>query len=344
MIFVTHDQVEAMTLADRIVVMNNQRIEQIGTPMEIYSRPATRIRRELRRHAGDEFRSGRADRRHTRFATVSACRTVRRSTRASPRRSLPAAQLSALGIRAESARVCAAGRGHTARHGEVRRAARRPHAGLCRSWRTARSSSARMPASAASRSATPSGCDSIGARCASVRRRGAAITPPTDAELAERYGCAAPIRSAPAARRSWSGTLCSCCRILAVYALLLVYPLFAGMWLSLHKADLFGARALRRAARTSSACSATRCSSARVWNTFYFVFLTVPALALIGLALALALNRTTRTARVPARRLLRVLGAVGDHRHADLARGVHPGRRLHRRRAREPSAGRRSLF
>jgi multiple sugar transport system ATP-binding protein len=43
MIFVTHDQIEAMTLADRIVVMNNRRIEQIGTPMEIYRRPATRF-------------------------------------------------------------------------------------------------------------------------------------------------------------------------------------------------------------------------------------------------------------------------------------------------------------
>ncbi|KKC32462.1 ABC transporter ATP-binding protein [Devosia psychrophila] len=43
MIFVTHDQTEAMTLATRIVVMNNRRIEQIGTPMEIYSRPATRF-------------------------------------------------------------------------------------------------------------------------------------------------------------------------------------------------------------------------------------------------------------------------------------------------------------
>jgi multiple sugar transport system ATP-binding protein len=41
MIFVTHDQVEAMTLADRIAVMNNKRIEQIGTPMEIYARPET---------------------------------------------------------------------------------------------------------------------------------------------------------------------------------------------------------------------------------------------------------------------------------------------------------------
>jgi multiple sugar transport system ATP-binding protein len=43
MIFVTHDQVEAMTLADRIVVMNNRKIEQIGTPMEVYSRPASRF-------------------------------------------------------------------------------------------------------------------------------------------------------------------------------------------------------------------------------------------------------------------------------------------------------------
>ena len=39
-IYVTHDQVEAMTLADRIVVMNDGRIEQIGTPMELFNKPA----------------------------------------------------------------------------------------------------------------------------------------------------------------------------------------------------------------------------------------------------------------------------------------------------------------
>jgi multiple sugar transport system ATP-binding protein len=39
-IMVTHDQAEAMTLADRIVVMNDGRIQQVGPPMEIYSRPA----------------------------------------------------------------------------------------------------------------------------------------------------------------------------------------------------------------------------------------------------------------------------------------------------------------
>ncbi|UDF33131.1 UNVERIFIED_ORG: ABC transporter ATP-binding protein (plasmid) [Roseateles sp. XES5] len=38
-IYVTHDQVEAMTLADRIVVLNGGRIEQIGTPMELYEKP-----------------------------------------------------------------------------------------------------------------------------------------------------------------------------------------------------------------------------------------------------------------------------------------------------------------
>ena len=38
-VYVTHDQVEAMTMADRIVVMNGGRIEQIGTPEEVYDRP-----------------------------------------------------------------------------------------------------------------------------------------------------------------------------------------------------------------------------------------------------------------------------------------------------------------
>ena len=42
-VYVTHDQVEAMTLADRIVVMNHGRIEQIGTPNELYHNPATRF-------------------------------------------------------------------------------------------------------------------------------------------------------------------------------------------------------------------------------------------------------------------------------------------------------------
>lgn len=42
-IYVTHDQVEAMTLADRIVVMNQGVIEQIGTPMDLFNNPANRF-------------------------------------------------------------------------------------------------------------------------------------------------------------------------------------------------------------------------------------------------------------------------------------------------------------
>ncbi len=42
-VYVTHDQVEAMTLADRVVVMNGGRIEQIGTPQELYHQPRTRF-------------------------------------------------------------------------------------------------------------------------------------------------------------------------------------------------------------------------------------------------------------------------------------------------------------
>ena len=43
MVYVTHDQVEAMTMADRIVVLNEGRIEQFGSPMELYHHPSTRF-------------------------------------------------------------------------------------------------------------------------------------------------------------------------------------------------------------------------------------------------------------------------------------------------------------
>jgi multiple sugar transport system ATP-binding protein len=43
MIYVTHDQIEAMTLADRIVLMNSGQIEQVGAPLDLYDRPATQF-------------------------------------------------------------------------------------------------------------------------------------------------------------------------------------------------------------------------------------------------------------------------------------------------------------
>jgi len=43
MIYVTHDQVEAMTLADKIVVLNKGRVEQVGKPLELYNKPASQF-------------------------------------------------------------------------------------------------------------------------------------------------------------------------------------------------------------------------------------------------------------------------------------------------------------
>ena len=48
-VFVTHDQDEAITMSDRIVVMSQGRIEQLGTPKELYYQPRDALRRRLLR-------------------------------------------------------------------------------------------------------------------------------------------------------------------------------------------------------------------------------------------------------------------------------------------------------
>ena len=53
-VYVTHDQVEAMTLADRVVVMNGGQIEQVGAPNELLPRAGDAIRGRVHRLAGDE--------------------------------------------------------------------------------------------------------------------------------------------------------------------------------------------------------------------------------------------------------------------------------------------------
>jgi multiple sugar transport system permease protein len=92
---------------------------------------------------------------------------------------------------------------------------------------------------------------------------------------------------------SWSNAL-YVAPYLFVYAALLVYPLIAAIWLSLHKADFFGGRRFVGLANFARLLGDEVFRGA-VWNTLYFILLTVPALAVIGLALALALNRQTRS-------------------------------------------------
>jgi multiple sugar transport system ATP-binding protein len=111
-IFVTHDQVEAMTLAHRIVVMNNQRIEQIGTPMEIYSRPATAFVAGFVGTPTMNFAEVELDRPAGRFASVRLPDGSCVETRID-RSLLPQLPVFTLGIRAESLRVCEAGAGDT---------------------------------------------------------------------------------------------------------------------------------------------------------------------------------------------------------------------------------------
>ena len=58
-IYVTHDQIEALSMGDRIAVMNKGRIVQLGNPLEVYDNPRGHVRRRLHRHAADELPRGR---------------------------------------------------------------------------------------------------------------------------------------------------------------------------------------------------------------------------------------------------------------------------------------------
>ena len=60
-LFVTHDQIEALSLSDRIAVMQRGRIEQVGPPRHLYEQPGLRVRPRLPRADGDPARAGSAD-------------------------------------------------------------------------------------------------------------------------------------------------------------------------------------------------------------------------------------------------------------------------------------------
>jgi len=112
-VFVTHDQVEAMTLAHRIVVMNNRRIEQIGTPMEIYSRPATTFVAGFVGTPAMNFISASLVESGNGFASVCLPDGALVETHID-KASLPASQSFKLGIRAECVDICEIGQGNTA--------------------------------------------------------------------------------------------------------------------------------------------------------------------------------------------------------------------------------------
>ena len=99
-IYVTHDQVEAMTLAHRVAVMDHGVLQQIGTPREVYDRPANLFVAGLHGLAADELRP-RPDR----------GLQVRRPRRQPAARGVPATGDAVMGFRPEDARIVDQGQG-----------------------------------------------------------------------------------------------------------------------------------------------------------------------------------------------------------------------------------------
>lgn len=102
-IYVTHDQVEAMTLADRIVVLEGGAIRQAGTPMELYDRPANRFVAGFIGTPGMGFLQGRAVAEHA-LTLDAAPEQVIAFPEDFP--ALPVGATITLGLRPEHATVC----------------------------------------------------------------------------------------------------------------------------------------------------------------------------------------------------------------------------------------------
>ena len=85
-IYVTHDQVEAMTMGDRIAVMRLGVLQQVGTPEELYTQPANVFVARLHRLAGDEPRAGGLRRRRRRRRAGSPASGPSTSSSATARR------------------------------------------------------------------------------------------------------------------------------------------------------------------------------------------------------------------------------------------------------------------
>ena len=167
-VFVTHDQEEALELADRVVVMSNGKIEQVGTPDEVYERPATPFVYEFLGHVNRmpcTVARGRARIWHQEFGVEIG--RIGAGRAAGPRPGLHPAR----GHRHRAAR---AGRG-----GDAGQGAARQHAGPDRPGRAAgsgyqRPDRGRAAARAASRAgaAPRAGGPGPGARRQGVHRRG----------------------------------------------------------------------------------------------------------------------------------------------------------------------------
>jgi multiple sugar transport system ATP-binding protein len=105
-IYVTHDQAEAMTLAHRVAVMREGKLQQVDTPLNIYNRPANRFVAEFVGSPGMNFLDGGVDRQARAFTADGICLPLDESQLASINR-LDTVERVLLGIRPENVRVSA---------------------------------------------------------------------------------------------------------------------------------------------------------------------------------------------------------------------------------------------
>ena len=103
-VYVTHDQVEAMTMADRIAVLRDGRIEQVGSPLDIYDRPGNRFVGEFIGSHGMNIVEGEYD---ARTRTVRATRGERTANWPAPAAAVPGGAAVALGIRPDGLELVA---------------------------------------------------------------------------------------------------------------------------------------------------------------------------------------------------------------------------------------------
>ena len=159
MIFVTHDQVEAMTLADRIVVLRAGVIEQVGTPLELYNHPANLFVAGFIGSPRMNFLAAEVAARRTAANRASAAASGLRLTVPVADGRCAAGDKVTIGVRPEHLRIVDPAQAHARRRGADRRASRRRDVSLCGASLRARRSSSRSRARARAKSGERVGID-----------------------------------------------------------------------------------------------------------------------------------------------------------------------------------------
>ena len=259
-VYVTHDQVEAMTMGAHVAVMSRGRIEQVGTPQEVYARPATVfVAQFIGTPPMNIFPPGMVEPGDTLRRRPPGAHRVRRRVAAARGRS---ASSSSSGTRRSSTAT-------SARRGSIVRV---PAAGVV-PHRRQRGRARACPSEHRHR------FDAIDRRGGSTDDA-ATVVPPADDAAASVAGWPRAACSVPSA---------------VILGLFVLYPLGRAVWLGARRCDAQAHELPRR-----TACASTSTSSQSdefrhsLWVTVKFALLTVPVGVALGVGLAVLADRHLR--------------------------------------------------